>query len=193
MPSGGKGVRLGGGNWKRSGSAVMPAIYVCPLSKLAPTVARSGASHIATLVSEVTAVQRPPGVSPQNHLILSFHDIAMPADGMTLPDDGHIGRLLGFVTDWDRAAPLVVHCWAGVSRSTAGALIALCALRPDLDEVDVAGRIRAASPEATPNSRMIAVADRLLERDGRLVRATERIGRGRFAFEGSVFSLSVDG
>jgi len=171
----------------------MPAIYVCSLTKLQTTVARSKASHIATLISEATPVQRPPSIRAEDHLVLSFHDIASPMDGMTPPGVDHIGRFLAFVEGWNRAAPLVVHCWAGVSRSTAGAMIALCALRPDLDEDDIAGRIRAGSPEATPNSRMIAIADKQLERDGRLVRAAERIGRGRNAFEGSVFSLAVDG
>ncbi len=171
----------------------MPAIYVCSLAKLEATVTRSGASHIATLISEGTPVPRPDTVSVQNHLILSFHDISTPMEGMTPPGEADIDRFVGFVKDWNRAAPLVVHCWAGVSRSTAGAMIALCALRPDLDEDDIAGRIRAGSPEASPNSAMIALADRLLERDGRLIGATERIGRGRVAFEGSVFSLVVDG
>jgi predicted protein tyrosine phosphatase len=171
----------------------MPAIYVCSLAKLETTVARSKASHIATLISEGTPVQRPDAVHAENHLVLSFHDISMPMDGMTPPGETHLDRFLGFVREWNRSAPLVVHCWAGVSRSTAGAMIALCALRPDLAEDDIAGRIRAGSPEATPNSRMIAIADKQLERDGRLVRAAERIGPGRIAFEGSVFSLNVDG
>ncbi len=171
----------------------MPAIYVCSLSKLEATVAQSKASHIATLISEATPVQRPQGVRAQDHLILSFNDISTPVEGMTPPGETHIDRYLSFIDDWNRAAPLVVHCWAGVSRSTAGAMIALCTLRPDLDEDDIAGRIRAGSPEATPNSRMIAIADRRLERGGRMIRAAERIGRGREAFEGTVFSLTVDG
>ena len=171
----------------------MPAIYVCSLSKLETTVTRSKASHVATLISEGTPVERPDGISVQNHLFLRFHDISTPMEGMTLPGEAHIDQFLKFVKDWNRAAPLVVHCWAGISRSTAGAMIGLCALRPDLDEDDIAGRIRAGSPEASPNSAMIALADRLLERDGRLIGATERIGCGRVAFEGSVFSLIVDG
>ncbi len=171
----------------------MPAIYVCSLAKLEATVARSKASHVATLISEGATVPRPERVRAENHLILAFNDITAPMEGMTPPGEAHIDRFLAFVQDWNRAAPLVVHCWAGVSRSTAGAMIALCALRTDLDEDDIAGRIRAGSPQATPNSRMIAIADRQLARDGRLVRAAERIGRGQDALEGTVFSLNVDG
>jgi len=171
----------------------MPAIYVCSLSKLEATAARSKASHIATFMGGAIPVRRPQGVRPQDHLVLSFNDISAPVDGMTPPGEAHIDQYLAFIEGWNRAAPLVVHCWAGVSRSTAGAMIALCTLRPDLDEDDIAGRIRAGSPEATPNARMIAIADRRLDRGGRMIRAAERIGRGRDAFEGTVFSLTVDG
>ena len=40
----------------------MTAIYVCPLSQLPETVARSGASHIVTLINDGTPVARPPCV-----------------------------------------------------------------------------------------------------------------------------------
>jgi predicted protein tyrosine phosphatase len=171
----------------------MPAIYVCSLAKLEATVIQSEASHVATLISGATPVPRQGSVRVEDHLILNFNDISMPMEGMTPPGEAHIDQFLSFVKGWNRAAPLVVHCWAGVSRSTAGAMIALCALRSDLDEDDIADRIRAGSPEATPNSRMIAIADKRLERNGRLVRAAERIGRGREAFEGTVFSLTING
>ena len=93
---------------------------------------------------------------------------------------------------WDRAAPIVVHCFAGISRSTAAAFSALCAARPDLDEEEIALRLRARSPEATPNARIVALADEILGRSGRMVRAVEKIGRGAEAFEGTVFALRLD-
>ena len=57
---------------------------------------------------------------------------------------------------------MVIHCFAGVSRSTAAAFIAACALAPKRDEFDVARALRAASPTATPNARLVALADRAL-------------------------------
>lgn len=169
----------------------MPDIHVCPLNKLARTAKRTGASHIATLINADTRVDRPYSVSPDNHLFLAFNDINTAMDGMTLAGEDHMVRYLDFIRNWDRQKPMIVHCWAGVSRSTAGAMIALCALRPDLDEQHVADTIRARSPEATPNQRLITLADAMLGRDGRMLAAVQSIGRGADCFEGSVFQLTV--
>jgi predicted protein tyrosine phosphatase len=170
----------------------MTAIYVCPLSRLAETVARSGARHIVTLINADTPVPRPVAVEPANHLRVSVNDICEPREGMVCPSAEHVGTLLGFVRSWDRGAPLVIHCYAGVSRSTAAAFSAYCALRPDLDEAEVAIRLRQRSPEATPNLRLVALADAALGRAGRMLGAVEAIGRGAEAFEGRVFRLGLD-
>jgi predicted protein tyrosine phosphatase len=95
------------------------------------------------------------------------------------------------VRGWDRTAPLVVHCWAGISRSTAAAFVSVCALRPDRDERDIAWMLRRASPTATPNSRIVSFADVLLGRNGRMVAAVEAIGRGEIAAEGVPFRLDL--
>ena len=169
----------------------MTAIYVCPLSRLTETVTQSGARHIVTLINRDTAVERPSTVALPDHLFIGVHDICDPADGMICPGEEHVAELLRFVGAWDRAAPIVVHCFAGISRSTASAFSAYCALRPDLDEAEIARRLRGRSPEATPNARIVAVADEMLGRGGRMVRAVEAIGRGADAFEGSVFALHL--
>lgn len=170
----------------------MSAIYVCPLSRLAQTVAQSGARHVVTLINRDTPVARPADVELANHLWLAMHDICEPADGMICPAEEHVQELLDFMSRWDRQAPVVVHCFAGISRSTAAAFSAFCAARPDLDEAEIAARLRQRSPEATPNARIVAVADAILGRDGRMLRAVERIGRGAEALEGSVFALRLD-
>ena len=97
-----------------------------------------------------------------------------------------------FVGRWDRQTPVVIHCFAGISRSTAAAFSAYCAIRPDLDEEKIAQRIRQRSPEATPNMRIVQMADDILDREGRMVEAVARIGRGVFAYEGTVFALHLD-
>jgi len=170
----------------------MPAVYVCPLSRLGATVAETGASHIVTLINPGTPVPRPPSIVEDRHLFLGFNDISDPMDGMILPGQDHLDNYLEFLQRWDRESPIVIHCWAGVSRSTAGAFTALCMFRPDLPETEIAARIRARSPEATPNSRLVALADARLGRGGRMIDAVRQIGRGANAFEGSVFSLALD-
>lgn len=170
----------------------MSAIVVCPLSRLAETVAAYRASHIVTLVNDGTLFARPPVVEAANHLHVAVHDISEPAEGMVLPAEEHVSRYLAFVRQWDRKAPIIVHCYAGISRSTAAAFSAYCAERPELDEAEIALRLRQRSPEATPNARIVAIADEILGRSGRMVRAIEKIGRGAAAFEGSVFALRLD-
>jgi predicted protein tyrosine phosphatase len=85
----------------------------------------------------------------------------------------------------------VVHCFAGISRSTAGAYVAACALNPQRDEQQIAWDIRRASRTAQPNARIVSIADDLLKRDGRMVRAIEAIGPGDLAMEGHPFSLDI--
>lgn len=170
----------------------MSAVYVCPLSRLAETVERSGARHVVTLINNETLVARPPMVEAANHLLLGIHDICEPMEGMVCPAGEHVNEFLGFVRRWDRRTPIVVHCYAGISRSTAAAFSAFCALRPSVDEAEIAARLRLRSPQATPNARFVALADEILGRGGRMVRAVEAIGRGADAFEGAVFSLRLD-
>ncbi len=87
---------------------------------------------------------------------------------------------------------MVVHCWAGISRSTAAAYTALCTINPDAPEELIAMRLREASPTAYPNRLIIRLADAALGRKGRMVRAVESIGRGVPAGEAVPFSLPAD-
>jgi predicted protein tyrosine phosphatase len=85
-----------------------------------------------------------------------------------------------------------VHCYAGISRSTAGAFIAACALNPRRDETAIARHIRAASPTAIPNIRLVTLADAILGRQGRMVEAVRAIGPGLSAYEGVPFRLDLE-
>jgi predicted protein tyrosine phosphatase len=167
-------------------------IHVCSLSRLHETVEATGARHVVTLLKDVELVRRPCGIRSENHLILGMDDITGPLDGYVAPADEHVAKLIDFVRGWDRAAPLVMHCYAGISRSTAGAYVAACALNPRRDERAIARRLRLASPTATPNFRIVALGDRALGRGGRMTTAIEEIGRGAMAFEADPFRLDVE-
>ena len=167
-------------------------IHVCSLARLHDTVDATGARHIVTLLRLVDRVERPAHIAPDNHLVLAVDDITAPLDGYTVPGEEHVRRLIDFVDQWDRSAPMVVHCFAGISRSTAGAYVAACALNPGRDEMAIAWDIRRASRTAQPNARIVSIADSLLKRDGRMVRAIETIGPGDFASEGEPFRLNLD-
>ena len=166
-------------------------IHVCSLARLHATVDETGARHIVTLLRLTDRVERPSHIAPQNHLVLAVDDIAAPMDGYTAPGQEHVEQLIAFVGQWDRSAPLVVHCYAGISRSTAAAFTAACALNPQRDEQQIAWQIRRASRTAQPNARIVSIADRLLKRGGRMVRAVETIGPAEAAAEGHPFRLDI--
>jgi predicted protein tyrosine phosphatase len=167
-------------------------IHVCSLARLHATVEETGALHVVTLLKDTDRVERPRSIVPANHLILGMDDISTPMDGYIIPADEHVTRLIEFVRGWDRAKPMVVHCFAGISRSTAGAYVAACALNPRRDEMAIARELRRLSATATPNIRIVTLADRMLGRDGRMVAAVDSIGRGEMAYEGVPFRLDLE-
>jgi predicted protein tyrosine phosphatase len=169
----------------------MPFLKVTSLSRLHETTKRVDASHVVTLINVATRVERPPGIAPANHLFLGMSDITAQQDGHVLPGRLHVTQLLAFARGWDRAKPMVIHCWAGISRSTGAAFITACALNPERDEAEIAATLRASAPSATPNAKLVAVADEILGRNGRMSAAIEAIGRGEDAFEGTPFRLNL--
>ena len=169
----------------------MPTLHVCPLSRLPETVAATGASHVLTLVTPPAAPERPATIAEGCHAIVGVSDIAVATEGYTLATEDHVRAILDFVSAWPREKPMVIHCYAGISRSTAAAYIAACALDPTRDEAEAAADLRRVAPSATPNSRFVAIADRLLGRDGRMVSAIAAIGRGADAFEGTPFRFDI--
>ena len=167
-------------------------IHVCSLARLHDTVRETGARHVVTLIKDISLVRRPGEIEAANHLLLDMDDINEHIDGYVMPGEQHVDDMLRFVRRWDRKAPLVVHCYAGISRSTAGAFVAVCALNPHRDERQIARALRLASPTAYPNVRIVQLADRMLERNGRMVRAIEGIGRGEMAHAAVPFRLDLE-
>jgi len=169
----------------------MPRLHVCSLALIDDMVMKTGARSLVTLLSPGTKVTRPAPITPERHLNIAMSDIVEEAPGQVLPGHTHIDSLLDFVRAWDRKEPMLIHCFAGVSRSTASAFIAACLLAPHRDEHEIARALRKASPTATPNARFVALADSRLERKGRMSAAVAAIGRGEDCFEGLPFALEI--
>jgi predicted protein tyrosine phosphatase len=167
-------------------------IHVCPLSRITEVAEGCRADRMVTLLTEGTPVARPAHMVADNHLVLSMHDIVEEMPDMTAPNETHVEALLDFASRWDRRAPMLIHCFAGISRSTAAAYVVAAALAPHRDEAELALRLRRASATATPNIRIVSIADRLLGREGRMISAIQSIGRGIEAMEGIPFSFAID-
>lgn len=167
-------------------------IHVCSLARLHTTLEETRAQHVVTLLKQIELITRPLAIPIGNHLHVSVDDIAEPADGYIHPGEEHVARLIAFVRSWQCTTPLVVHCYAGISRSTAAAFIAACTVSPERDEAGIAKAIRLASPTASPNRLLVALADRHLGRQGRMIEALERMGPCEFASEGVPFRLALE-
>ncbi len=169
----------------------MSRIHVCSIFKIAELAETTGARSLVTLINQDIIVHRPASIAPERHLFVAVSDITVESEGHILPGEAHVASLLEFVQTWDREQPLLMHCFAGVSRSTAAAFITACALAPTRPESQIAQTIRAASPTATPNARLVAVADSILGRSGRMRDAIAAIGTGEACATGVPFGLEI--
>jgi predicted protein tyrosine phosphatase len=161
------------------------------MTRVEATVVSSGARKLVSLLAAGTEFVRPSAIAVENHLMLTMNDIVAAQEGMTPPGQAHVEALLAYARRWDRATPLVINCFAGISRSTAAAYIVAAALSPQRDEAELARALRELSPSATPNLLLVGIADGLLKRDGRMVAAISGIGRGAEAYEGTPFAFPV--
>lgn len=170
----------------------MTSIVVCPLSHIAEMAVRHKAREMISLLAENQNFHRPAVIAAARHLTLGMNDITFAGTGKLIaPQESHVRQIIEFAQSWDQAAPLLVHCWMGVSRSPAAAMIASLAVCPDDDDEALAARLRQSSPFATPNIRLVEIADTVLARKGRFVDAVKKLGRGKDADGNTPFVLPL--
>jgi predicted protein tyrosine phosphatase len=164
-------------------------LIVCPLSYVDTVIADRAPSHLITLLDPHYLIPTPPGLAAERHLRLGVNDIVDAREGEVCPDETLVRRIVAFGADWDETKPMLVHCWAGISRSTATAFTLACERNPDIPEVRIAQALREAAHYAHPNRRIVALADDLLGRGGRMVDAITAIGPGDIFADGRPFDL----
>jgi predicted protein tyrosine phosphatase len=152
-------------------------------------VERTGARHVVSAINADIMPATPTAIPAGRHLRLAMHDIVEAQLDMTLPAAAHVAELLDFVEDWDRRDPMLIHCYAGISRSTAAAFIAICALNPGTPEALIAKGLRQSSDTASPNRLFVAIADKVLGREGRMIEAVRPMGPSRLAPECIPFAV----
>ena len=166
-------------------------LIICGLAEAPAIIAARAPSHMVTLLDAASMIETPAGLPPAHHLRLSVNDIAQPTEGLILPSADLVHQLLAFGRAWDASAPMIVHCWAGISRSSASAFILACDRNPDADERLIAMRMRRAAKHAYPNRKIIALADDILGRRGRMVDAVEAMGDYEYSGYGVPFDFSA--
>jgi predicted protein tyrosine phosphatase len=170
----------------------MSYIVVCPLENIADVAEQHQCKRMISLMSPGHEFERPAQISPECHLHVGMNDINFDTAGLISPDEAHVASVIEFAQNWDQKNPLLIHCWFGVSRSPAAALLSSMAVKPEQNDHELANRLREASPSATPNRRIIEIGDKLLDRGGKLSQAVNSIGRGREASQGNPFILPLD-
>jgi len=109
-------------------------------------------------------------VTPRHRFV--FADTNNEEGGPTVDD---VQRLIATARSLaEQSGRVVIHCQAGISRSTAAATIFYAVLLGEGREDEAIARVLAAREFAIPNRRMIRIADELLGREGRLIAAVQR-------------------
>ena len=165
-------------------------IHVTPLSALSTVTATLHSYDLLTLLSPDHPETDWSVFSCERHVRLAFHDIVEPMPGLVVPDRDIMRAVLEFGRNSQSQRALLIHCWAGISRSSAAAFAIACDRNRGFER-DIAAELRRRSPSATPNRLMVRLADDLLARDGRMVEAIESIGRGAEAREGEPYQLPL--
>jgi predicted protein tyrosine phosphatase len=153
-------------------------LTVCGLAEL-PGHCEVGVSHVLSILDPGTPKPTAFGTyGEHDRLELRFHDIIEEIAGMIPPQREHVERVLDFGRSLQAeprpSAHLLVHCYAGISRSTASMVLMLTQARPDRPAEDAMAQVRRIRPQAWPNLRIIEMGDALLGRDGELVTAVRK-------------------
>jgi predicted protein tyrosine phosphatase len=170
----------------------MPLILVTPLSAVEGTIRRYKPSHMVTLLSPEHMIDTPAGFDRARHLKVGVNDVADEYASEMPPSEKHVADLIAFGRAWDAKAPILIHCWAGVSRSMASAFTLLCDRLGPGREFEIAQAMRARAPHAFPNPLIVSHADKALARDGRMIAAANSIGRGVIVAEGECVEFPLD-
>ena len=149
-------------------------LIICGIPELTDHC-RAGVSHVLSIIDTHEPV--PPALgqfSGIDHELIRFDDVVAEYPGFEACTPGHIEQLLAF---GERAharagSHILVHCHAGISRSQAAAAILMCQHAPGREE-EAFLRLLSLRKHGWPNTRMIEFADKLLKRDGALLRGLQ--------------------
>jgi predicted protein tyrosine phosphatase len=150
-------------------------LTICGIDELACHCA-GGVTHVLSILDPSWPALKPLAAFDINRrLKLHFHDVIEPQPGWIAPERWDVELLLAFGRDLI-AAPdthLLIHCHAGISRSTAAATLLLAQARPDRPADEALQEVVRLRPRAWPNLRILELGDAILDRRGEIVEAAK--------------------
>jgi predicted protein tyrosine phosphatase len=178
-------------------------IAICGLDELADCHA-NGVTHVLSILDpgwpEPEALRL---FDVHRRLKLHFHDVIETLPGWVAPERWDVELLLAFARNFGGSGRqageeptlthLLVHCHAGVSRSTAAAILILAQRGPGRPAHEVVREVIRLRPRAWPNLRMIEFGDALLGRGGEIVAAVGRHYRMALDREPRLAGAMIDG
>ncbi len=154
-------------------------ITICGLDELAGHC-EVGATHVLSVLDPDYPVPEAFGTYGEHvKLEVRFNDIVDETPGQVLPQPEHVESVLALGRDLlaepGRPAHLLVHCHAGISRSTALTTLILAQALPQQPARAILGVVHQVREKAWPNLRLIEMGDAVLGRGGALIEATHRL------------------
>lgn len=157
-------------------------VSVCGMREL-PGIPSTGITHLVSIWDSYQA-ENPEArnqvkwLFPESRIHFSFfNDCVSEAIGNCPPDRNTIKAILEFTATLEPGNCLLVHCAAGISRSTAIAFAALCQHSHPGQEPDCLHALKRIRPRAIPNPLIVEFSDRILRRNGAMFEALRAPGR----------------
>ena len=146
-------------------------VHICSLDQVREL---DVSTYDGIITIEDTTIREPFRVQTDEpkQLILRFDDINQPMDDYVIPQLSHIKRALDFA-DKIEDGSLLIHCRAGISRSSAIALAVIAKRLGSGKEEEAVKTLEHINPNCRPNKSIVEMTDELLERDGKLIKAVQ--------------------
>jgi predicted protein tyrosine phosphatase len=149
-------------------------VFVCQRSAVARKTSQIGATHVLSLLDPGKRPFLHPATNRNNWLLLHFED-NLDEHELNSPTRQDVAKILEWGQTLPEDAVVLVHCEAGVSRSTAAAL-ALLVQHHGNDRIDDCIRmLLEVRPHACPNPLITLWADQQLGCNGILHQAAEAV------------------
>ncbi|MFQ6021420.1 MAG: tyrosine phosphatase family protein [Acidiferrobacterales bacterium] len=144
-------------------------------------------SEIGADIKHVISIGAPGDKTPAgferrlSRIRLDFHDVTVDTAFEFGPSSRHVKSVIDFARAIEyQGGRLLIHCEAGISRSSAAALTVFAVWLGVGKEDEAVAKVYAVRPEAWPNSLFVELADQLLSRDGTLLDALRKVQEEKY-------------